>query len=417
MANRALAIDVLWSGIMDDAGDPLSGGRVDFFDAYSTTPKYVYTHPDMGAGTEQYQVTLSASGRATVYGYGYYRLKIYDANGAFVRQIDGATYQVSTGTNTVNITADEWVTSPLTPTYVSTTSFTVPGDYTGTFVVGRAIRADNNGPIVYSFVDSVAYAASVTTVTLLDAVLSANLITVSYGLVNAGYANSSLPAQVARLDAPATVFEGSVTATGFTGNVTGNVTGNAATATNATNHIANVSNPHSVTYAQVGASPVGHDHDSAYTPIAHNTRTDNPHSVTYTQAGAAPLVHNHDSVYSATSHVHTNVYSPYGTLVEIAATNVTAGQTFQQIITSGYAAVMFALANASGTVHYATPSTASATASADVGNPTSHTHNIGYASGIYAYITKHTDGDIKLNVQNTTASTISFTARVRYWAI
>jgi len=74
-------------------------------------------------------------------------------------------------------------------------------------------------------------------------------------------------------------------------------------------HVSNTENPHSVTKAQVGLgsvdntadvdkpvstaqaaelaqkSPALHDHNSAYAPISHASKTDNPHSVTKSQVG------------------------------------------------------------------------------------------------------------------------------------
>lgn len=69
-------------------------------------------------------------------------------------------------------------------------------------------------------------------------------------------------------------------------------------------HQDSTSNPHSVTYTQVGAASTDHNHDGVYEPASgdiqdHIVNTSNPHSVTYTQAGAASTDHDHDAEYLA----------------------------------------------------------------------------------------------------------------------
>lgn len=82
-------------------------------------------------------------------------------------------------------------------------------------------------------------------------------------------------------------------------------------------HLADYNNPHLVSYDQVGASPSGHTHDDRYYTESeidvissglnadmlsvsgelnsHESNTDNPHSVTYAQVGAAQDIHTHDA--------------------------------------------------------------------------------------------------------------------------
>jgi hypothetical protein len=87
--------------------------------------------------------------------------------------------------------SDEWVSGP-TPTYVSATSFTLAGDQTTTFTVGRRLKTTNSGGTVYSTITASAFAA-VTTVTVVNdsSSLDAGLSAVSYGLLQA--ANQSVP--------------------------------------------------------------------------------------------------------------------------------------------------------------------------------------------------------------------------------
>ena len=70
------------------------------------------------------------------------------------------------GVNDVSATASEWITGP-TPTFVSTTSFTLVGDQTATFHVGRRVRTTNTGGTVYSRITNSAFTA-LTTITVVN---------------------------------------------------------------------------------------------------------------------------------------------------------------------------------------------------------------------------------------------------------
>jgi|GEM_PF-2123500 len=82
----------------------------------------------------------------------------------------------------------EWIDSTLTATYVSADTFTVPGDYTDTFVTNRKVKATLDASSVYSAVESASYSSvnDETTVVLFDTVIDATIQKVEYGLVKAG---------------------------------------------------------------------------------------------------------------------------------------------------------------------------------------------------------------------------------------
>lgn len=98
-----------------------------------------------------------------------------------------------TGINDTSAGQDQWVSSNLTPTYVSGTSFTLVGDQTSTFTQYRRIKTQNSGGTIYSMVASSSYSAPNTTVTVTNdtGTLDAGLSSVSYGIVSAE--NTSLP--------------------------------------------------------------------------------------------------------------------------------------------------------------------------------------------------------------------------------
>lgn len=80
---------------------------------------------------------------------------------------------------------NEWVNPSRAETYVSGTQFRWAGaDATGIMTEHRRVRCTVNGAYVYSEVMSSAYAGGVTTVNLLDAILTADLTLVEYGVVS-----------------------------------------------------------------------------------------------------------------------------------------------------------------------------------------------------------------------------------------
>lgn len=102
------------------------------------------------------------------------------------------TFDYITGINDVAAqTGLEWISGP-TPTFVSATSFTMAGDQTSTFQVGRRVRTTNTGGIVYSRITSVVFGA-LTTVTVANdsGTLDSGLSAASYGLLEA--TNPSIP--------------------------------------------------------------------------------------------------------------------------------------------------------------------------------------------------------------------------------
>jgi hypothetical protein len=97
------------------------------------------------------------------------------------------------GTVTTTTALDEWVLYAQSPTFITATSFSVPGNQTATFQVGRRVKTVNTGgTVVYSTIVTSVFGA-VTTITVRNdsGTLDAGLSAVSYGLISAQ--NSSLP--------------------------------------------------------------------------------------------------------------------------------------------------------------------------------------------------------------------------------
>lgn len=95
------------------------------------------------------------------------------------------------GINDVSSTSSEWISGP-TPTFISATSFSLAGDQTAVFTVGRRIKTTNTGGTIYSTIKSSVFGA-VTTITVVNdtGVIDSGLSAVFYGILNA--ANNSVP--------------------------------------------------------------------------------------------------------------------------------------------------------------------------------------------------------------------------------
>lgn len=95
------------------------------------------------------------------------------------------------GINDTTVSASEWVAGP-TPTYIGATQFSLVGDQTSIFTVGRRVKTVNTGGTIYGVITASVYGV-VTTVTVLNdsGALDAGLSGVSYGLISA--TNTSAP--------------------------------------------------------------------------------------------------------------------------------------------------------------------------------------------------------------------------------
>ncbi len=168
----------------DESGNPATGWKIYSYVAGSSTALATYT-TSAGSVSQTNPIVIDALGFATggqvwlTSGLSY-KLVLTDANGIVKKTEDNVT-GVASGSS-----VDQWVTSGLTPTYISATSFTLAGDQTSAFHVGRRIKATVTAGTVYGTITSSAFGA-LTTVTLeMDSgnALDSGLTAVSYGLLS-----------------------------------------------------------------------------------------------------------------------------------------------------------------------------------------------------------------------------------------
>lgn len=179
---------------VDSSGDPLSGGLLYTYTAGSSTPENTYT-TSAGSVAHANPIVLNSNG--------------YPASGGNVASIwltAGVSYKFTLktsagvtvwerdnidGINDTAVTLDEWVAGPA-PTYISSSSFSLVGDQTATFTVGRRVKVTDAGGTKYGTIKTSAF-TTLTTITLdqdSDS-LASPTSAVSYGLINP--TNSSHP--------------------------------------------------------------------------------------------------------------------------------------------------------------------------------------------------------------------------------
>lgn len=170
----------------------------------SFTAKTSYTD-STGLVANANPVYLNSRGEASIWldtSSGAYKITTCDRFGVLQTTTDGViAIQQITSPQSVNI----WQATGLTPTFLSTVSFSVLGDYTTTFTTGRRLKIVEGAGTVYSSVSSTgsSYAAGVTTVYTTNDVspLDAGISSVAVNLVdNKTGISSNIPGTLVQRD-------------------------------------------------------------------------------------------------------------------------------------------------------------------------------------------------------------------------
>ena len=238
----ALVLSPIWTGVQffSNTNQPLSGGKIFQYQAGTTIPQATYSD-NSGVVPNANPIILDSSGRypAQIWFVSgqQYKLILQDANGVILATEDNLIGINDAGGGGGPPTISEWVLSGLVPTYVSTTSFTVPTDARSTFQIGRRLQATVNAGVVYGTITSNTFSAGLTTVVCAmdSGAFDSGISQVNVGFL--GEQNPSVPAilpyalTVKGLTSSAAVsVTGTVTATSFSGAGTG-LTGTAASLT------------------------------------------------------------------------------------------------------------------------------------------------------------------------------------------
>jgi hypothetical protein len=170
---------------IDANGDPLTGGQIETYLAGSSTPAATYTS-SAGTTAQSNPIILNSLGSPTspiwLTGGSAYKFVVKNASGSTLRTIDDIA-----GINDASVSQSEWVESGFVPSFVSATSFSVPGDQTPLLQIGRRLRTTNTSGLVYSTISNSVFAVGVTTVTVVNdsTALDVGLSLVAYALLAA----------------------------------------------------------------------------------------------------------------------------------------------------------------------------------------------------------------------------------------
>lgn len=204
---------------------PLIGGTVETFEAGTSTPIATFTD-STGTGANPWPVVLDSQGRADIWIAENTPVKVVvkDSTGATIYTADNVTGVGSGSGSPTPTTAQEWLVQPETPSFVSATSYSIPGDVSALHHIGRRVRAQVSAGVTYHTITNVIFATGTTTVTVANdsTPLDAGLSVVSLGLLSADNPSVSVDG-VAGIGTLTTIQSGMVVMTGRTTPDTGYV--------------------------------------------------------------------------------------------------------------------------------------------------------------------------------------------------
>ncbi len=178
---------------MDANGDPYVGAKLFTYAAGTTTKQATYTDSTGGSANTN-PIILDASGRTPngmwlTAGLGYKFLLAPSTD------TDPPSNAIFTEDNVVGVNdtaSTQWVTTALTPTYVNATQFTLAGDQSVEFHVGRRVRFTVTAGTLYGEISTSVYGTLTTITVVLDrGVLDSGLSAVDVSVITA--VNSSTP--------------------------------------------------------------------------------------------------------------------------------------------------------------------------------------------------------------------------------
>lgn len=190
--SNAYLCPILQQNQFTDNANFLAGGLIWSYVAGTTTPQAVYT--DATANTAWPNPIVldqrgETGGEIWLAAGAAYKFVIEEApyygqtNGPTIANFDNITGINDSSALTV---APNWITYSGTPTYISSTSFSVAGDQRPTFQTYRRIKSANSGGTMYGSVSSASFSAGVTTVVLINDTgdaLDSGLNSVAYGFI------------------------------------------------------------------------------------------------------------------------------------------------------------------------------------------------------------------------------------------
>ncbi len=205
----------------NNTGGVNAGGKVYTYVAGSTTPAATWTDSTQGTPNAN-PIILNSAGRLSqevwLQSGAAYKFMLQDSAGNTL-----GTYDNISGVNDTSSSQAEWISPGVTPTYISATSFTVPGNQTTAFATNRRFQAAVTAGTIYGYVASSSFGSVTTVNTINDSgSLDSGLSSVNLGVLTP--TNPSVPQQYVR---SGVAVLGNIVMAGFKG--TGLGAGSAAT--------------------------------------------------------------------------------------------------------------------------------------------------------------------------------------------
>lgn len=209
----------------NNQGIVLSGGKINTYLAGSTTPQATWTDSTQLVQNAN-PIILDSTGRIPGSGEMWlqsgiaYKLVVTDSANNVI-----GTWDNISGINDIGaLGATEWVATGLTPSFVNSTTFTVPGNQTTAFPTDQRIQYLVSAGTGYGYVLSSTFTSLTTIVIVPDStVLDAGLSTVNVSILKA--AHTSVPEQHPQMNATVTVASAATTPIGAANSLSVTVSG------------------------------------------------------------------------------------------------------------------------------------------------------------------------------------------------
>lgn len=201
--------------LFSNQGVILAGGKILTYQAGTTTPFVTWTDSTQVVANAN-PIILDSAGRSLneiwLQASTLYKFILTDSNDNIL-----GTWDNISGVNdiTSSITVSEWSATNLIPSYISATSFSVPGNNTSLFAINRRVKIAVSAGTVYGYVFSSTFGTVTTVVIVPDStVLDAGISSVNVGLLNS--VNVTVPQQYLAMNASITVASSVTTLIGAT---------------------------------------------------------------------------------------------------------------------------------------------------------------------------------------------------------
>lgn len=182
----------------DANGNPYVGGKLFTYAAGSSTKQATYTD-STGLSANTNPIILDSAGR-TPYGVWLtaglnYKFVLAPSTDTDPPSSPIFTEDVVSGVNDTTTTTSQWIASGATPTYINATQFTLVGDKTADFHVGRRLKFTVTAGTVYGLITASAYTTLTTVTVVMDSgALDTGLSAVELSILTA--TGSALPGQI-----------------------------------------------------------------------------------------------------------------------------------------------------------------------------------------------------------------------------